>query len=102
MYCSSGATSLNLHRGITKYPKFIKNEEEESLDAVKFFAGINHAGPALNTIENWLPSVSYENEQFHKKYLLCHIKTLAKNDSISLHFPGVTRFPVSLESMNKS
>ena len=97
MYCSNGATSLNLHRGITKYPKFTSNnDEDENMDVLKFFAGINHAGPGLTTIQNWLPSVSYDNEQFHKKYLLCHIRTLARNDSVALSFNGVTRYPVVL------
>ena len=103
MYCSNGATSLNLHRGITKYPKFsTKKDEDEDMDVIKFFSGINHAGPALTTIENWLPSVSYDNEQFHKRYLLCHIKTLLKMTvslSISLVLLDI---PLCLVLMSKN
>ena len=91
IYCSNGSNSLNLHRGITNYPGLSTHKE---IDPKKFLAGINHAGPGLTTIQNWLPTVSYENDQFHMKYLLCHLKTLMKNDSVCLQFDGVTRYPV--------
>ena len=95
MYCSNGSASVNLHRGSTNYPKLSRLLSHKELDAQKFFSGINHAGPGLTTLQNWLPTVSYDNEQFHSKYLLCHIRTLVKNDSIALKFEGdVTNFPV--------
>ena len=90
MYCSNGSTSLNLHRGTTDYPKLVS--VGKSIDAKKFISGVNHAGPSISTIQNWLPTVSYDNDQFHKKYLLCHLKTLIKNESIALKFEGVVRF----------
>ena len=89
--CSNGSNSLNLHRGVTNYPGLSTHKETS---AKNFLSGVNHAGPGLTTIQSWLPTVSYENDQYHKKYVLCHIKTLMKNNALALKFDGVTRFPV--------
>ena len=92
-YCFLSGTALNLLRGITDYPRLSKNPGEE---VNEFISNVNHPGPSLTSIQRWIPSASYENKQFHRKYLQCHFKALSQNPAISIQFPNVVPYPVVL------
>ena len=68
-YCYISSTAVNLLRGVTDYCRLSGNDKK---DVTSFVSDINHPGPAVNTLHRWLSTVSYENEQFHPKYLLFH------------------------------
>ena len=78
-YCFLSGTALNLLRGITDYPRLSKNPWEE---VKEFISNVNDPSPSLTSnheLQRWIPSASYENKQFHRKYLQCHLKALSKN-----------------------
>ena len=63
LYTSVSGTAANLFRGYTHYPHIAHGPARSLKDFVK---DINHPGPSVSSLQRWLPTLSYDNEQFHK------------------------------------
>ena len=55
-YCSLSGAAVNLFRGITDYPRLSGNQ---SMNLTDFISNVNHPGPAVTTIQRWMPTLSY-------------------------------------------
>ena len=87
MYTGVSGTGLNLLRGTTNY----------QLSFEEFVEGINHPCASISTVQRWLPVVNYENDQFHRFYLMFHLQVLCRNlSSILIKTETVRRYPVCL------
>ena len=94
LYTSVSGTAANLFRGYTYYPHVAHGPARSLKDFVK---DINHSGPSVTSLQRWLPALSYDNEQFHKIEILCHLKFLINNtEALKLQFVGIVRYIVVL------
>ena len=89
-----GESGLNLYRGITRQ-RVVR--QGDGFDLHQFVADINHPGPSVTTLQNIMPKLTHENEIMHTKESIFHLKLLGKiRSSLSLDFPLVKRYPVTL------
>ena len=105
LFSSISAAAVNLSRGLTYYPQLLRSSGKAPFnpgtlsksDTLKFIESVNHPSASVTTLQQWLPRVSYENEQYHDKFVRIHQKILLKNkNSLAIKFPKVIRYPVIL------